>query len=916
MNVGPLLKTPEHLKRQDSNHLSLLVSIILIFLALIYGIYVWNMHVHSELFTIQFHKDATRQLNAVRTSLAAHIKTTKTLGAFFNHAHRITREEFNLFADSLSQTSPNMQALAWAPKVPLAERNEFEQGEIEAISGFQITEIDKNGFLVKAATHTDYYPVYYIEPYATYEPALGFDLASTESNRNVMNQVADSGQLAMIPHAAFFPGREKENILLTFYPIYHLGVWPKDRAQRRKTLKGFVMAVSEIGSMLERAIKQADIPGLDVWIFGAPHGREERLLFTSRANNSAASIHPLTSSDFHYEQIFDMGGYQWRIISAPLITTPVIHHPTYYYLQLGLLGAFIFGVGLLHIRQIQRNASSLKKAKISLNSAVSRLRENESTLKNHQRDLTNAYEQANLERTRLADAIESVDSAIAIFDADECLINCNSKFLNTYPEIRDKISHGISYKTLLEEYFSAANLNSLTNKSRDAWVDIWLNNFRQHQNGVVTQYNDVWLLISDYLTSEGGTVSLRSDITPIKNAEIEIQALNRTHSLLSRSSISLAKAADEQSLLSTFCENATRIGGYHTSMVLYAPNDDATSIQLKAISVSGDKDSAEMKNTDPHKSPLDTSLSEIAIDTQQTVVMNNLKDKNYEASSTTQNTPPVYQSMIAFPLKVDAAVIGCFSIYSTEQNSFNEQEQKLLQELAEILYSGIATMRARAAREQRRLQFKNEVEKNERKRIAATLHDGVAQTMQAVNLNLKSMRTLVRQEQELPPELLNSIIGSVEVTINDLREISHNLRPVFLEKMGIVDAIRHHCSELSAQGEIVIHVSGDVQNSELNPVSKEQCFISFREALNNALKHAGATHIDVVFENRAPGLFSIQIRDNGRGFNIDHDLRRPSGLGLSMMSERMQSVSGEAEIISSSDKGTIVKLTVPTAYLI
>jgi signal transduction histidine kinase len=575
------------------------------------------------------------------------------------------------------------------------------------------------------------------------------------------------------------------------------------------------------------------------------------------------------------------------------------------------IGVLITGTIIWYLEKKRKYTSRLMKSNRSLDHAIGRLRRNEAILKTSEYKLKTALQSTELERSRLKDAIESLEAAIAIYDADERLIICNQKYRETYHEVAHMILPGVLYREMLEKYFTAAKIDSLTNTSINAWVDKWLKNFRQHKAGEIQRLHDHWLLISDYPTSEGGVVSLRYDITSIKEAERQIHSLNRTHAVLSRSSSSLARAVDEKSLLSAFCDNVVEIGGYSLSMVFYAQQDSSASINLVAKAGDIDAKFDVSSVTQLNRDYADPYASEIAINTEQTIVINNLKKKSRNSSWKNQKIHQAYQSMIALPLKVNEEIIGCFTICSIDKKAFNKEEVSLLEELAEILSLGIVTMRARSAREQKMLRFKNEVERNERKRITATLHDGVAQTMQAVNLNLKSVRIQVGNEQRETVDFLSRIIDNIGSVIEELRTISHDLRPLFLERMGLEEAIKYHCSELSLHNEIHFHISSNNHNLELNEINKEQCFLSFREALNNTIKHAQATRVDITMKTLASDLFSIQIRDNGVGFHTDHKFNLPSGLGLSMISERIQSIGGHAVIRSSPGNGTIVTLIVP-----
>jgi len=220
-------------------------------------------------------------------------------------------------------------------------------------------------------------------------------------------------------------------------------------------------------------------------------------------------------------------------------------------------------------------------------------------------------------------------------------------------------------------------------------------------------------------------------------------------------------------------------------------------------------------------------------------------------------------------------------------------------------------LRARSAHERKVRLLREEVERDTRKRIAASLHDGVAQTAQAVNLGLKRLRSLAVPGQELPPDLLDTAIRDVGEIIGELRKVSHELRPLFLERMGLIDAVRYYCGELAERAEIDVRFIAQDLSVELGQRVKEQCFLVVREALTNAVKHASASRIDVMLEVFASETLTLRIADDGVGFDPKLELNSPGGLGLSMMSERADSIGGNTSIHSAPDLGTTVTISVP-----
>ena len=97
----------------------------------------------------------------------------------------------------------------------------------------------------------------------------------------------------------------------------------------------------------------------------------------------------------------------------------------------------------------------------------------------------------------------------------------------------------------------------------------------------------------------------------------------------------------------------------------------------------------------------------------------------------------------------------------------------------------------------------------ERRRLARELHDGVVQAMLAIKLGLEMLRARVRRGQPLAEEKLTSIVDETSSAIDELRRVSHDLRPEALEHMSIQEAMKWHAGKLQESSGVTIAVSGD-----------------------------------------------------------------------------------------------------------
>jgi PAS domain S-box-containing protein len=197
----------------------------------------------------------------------------------------------------------------------------------------------------------------------------------------------------------------------------------------------------------------------------------------------------------------------------------------------------------------------------------------------------------------------------------------------------------------------------------------------------------------------------------------------------------------------------------------------------------------------------------------------------------------------------------------------------------------------------------------ERARIARELHDDVGQRLASFSITLGTLR---RRLPGAPQPVHDELAGLQRETVtlgNDLRLLSHELHPALLEHLGLVDALRRRCEEVSAESGVTVAL--DV-TSELGQVPDEVALCLYRvaqEALRNVVNHAQARSARVEL-SRQNGRVAMRIADDGRGFEPGTAAGR-RGLGLISLDERVRMLAGTLGIESAPHIGTIVSVTVP-----
>ncbi|SFD39953.1 sensor histidine kinase [Flavobacterium phragmitis] len=185
-------------------------------------------------------------------------------------------------------------------------------------------------------------------------------------------------------------------------------------------------------------------------------------------------------------------------------------------------------------------------------------------------------------------------------------------------------------------------------------------------------------------------------------------------------------------------------------------------------------------------------------------------------------------------------------------------------------------------------------EEIERKRIARDLHDGLGSMLSGLKMHLNIAD---RENKENSPNI-NEMLND---SIKELRNISQNLMPESLMKLGLEHALKDLCASHSTS-ETVIELQYLIKKSSVPEHFKVMIFRIIQELLNNALKYAKATEI-LVSCSQNKDVYFITVEDNGIGFNIQHAEKR-EGMGLRNIKNRVAFLNGKLEIDSEIGKGT------------
>ncbi|MBX9852236.1 MAG: hypothetical protein K2X86_10835 [Cytophagaceae bacterium] len=212
--------------------------------------------------------------------------------------------------------------------------------------------------------------------------------------------------------------------------------------------------------------------------------------------------------------------------------------------------------------------------------------------------------------------------------------------------------------------------------------------------------------------------------------------------------------------------------------------------------------------------------------------------------------------------------------------TLNEREIKLIRERASALMEG---------------------QENERKRITRELHDGIGQLLTATKLRAE----LIEDQDDIKSEI-KSLINE---TITEVRRLSYNILPGVLVDFGLGAALKDFCENVKKYSGLKINFTCQQQteNSNVNFEIRVAVFRIIQEALNNIIKHAQATIVDLNIIEKENEI-AINLKDNGKGFDKE---QKSKGFGLLNMNERANLLNGSFIIRSNPGSGTSIEIKIP-----
>ena len=270
------------------------------------------------------------------------------------------------------------------------------------------------------------------------------------------------------------------------------------------------------------------------------------------------------------------------------------------------------------------------------------------------------------------------------------------------------------------------------------------------------------------------------------------------------------------------------------------------------------------------------------------------------------------RSGMCVPLRAGLRNYGAIVVGSMNENAYSKADLAQLAALAR--FATIAIQNAQLYQDLREERDKIiSAEENVRKELSRDLHDGPAQSLAAIAMNVEYIKRLLKEEPDRVIGELDTLEGLARKTAWDVRTMLFELRPIILETQGLVPTLEQYVQRFPDTEPLKVHLDTGGFDQRLDPKVETTVFTIMQEAVNNARKHAKGKNIWLRLTQQGDKLVA-SVQDDGVGFDlkaIQSSYEKRGSFGLLNMQERAELIGGGTEIRSAQGKGTAVIITVP-----
>jgi signal transduction histidine kinase len=359
----------------------------------------------------------------------------------------------------------------------------------------------------------------------------------------------------------------------------------------------------------------------------------------------------------------------------------------------------------------------------------------------------------------------------------------------------------------------------------------------------------------------------------------------------------ISSSLDQDQLLRALYEQITRIAPTDFYVIaLYDGDTNTVSIELNVD---------EGVHYPKEQYVLDRGLLQLIIHERQTLRFDSLTDekKRLDVEVIPAGSPKINHGWLGVPMLYGEKVVGAIVVGSYQRAAFDERHQQTLTSIAN--QAAVALENARLYRQARQFAVLEE-----RQRLARDLHDAVTQTLFSASLIAEALPPVWEADQGEGRQLLRELRQLNRGALAEMRTLLMELRPAALADAALGDLLRQLGEAVT--GRTGLSVTVEVAGPCTLPSEVHVALYRItQEALNNVVKHAFASHVNVTLDcirypTTGKQRIELRVSDDGRGF--DPNTVSTDRLGLGIIRERAQAVGASATIDTEVGRGTAVSV--------
>lgn len=437
-----------------------------------------------------------------------------------------------------------------------------------------------------------------------------------------------------------------------------------------------------------------------------------------------------------------------------------------------------------------------------------------------------------------------------------------------------------------------------------------------------------WLVTHDDQGRPKQAVGTCRDITDQKLAEARIERLNRVHAVLSGIDHVIVREKDPGSMLAAACRIAVEKGRFQMAWIAQPVPNGQLAISAHAGVPRDVLDTIErvLRNKDHQL----YSLARQALVTGEHQVVNDIARDPRTAGWGSAALWHGCLAVASLPLIAEGMTVGTLNLCADQRHAFDDDEIRLLDGLASEIAFALEVYRRDAERHlaeaalrtsEARLRESltelhevstrlNDVREQERARMARDIHDHLGQALTALKMDLMEVkRRIASGDAKAVDDRLNEMAELIDSSTNDVRRVAAELRPVILDDLGFVLAIKAYLVDVERRANLKCVLATDLSDLPIAADRATALFRILQEALTNALRHAAAGRVVVTLTADAHTV-RLVIHDDGRGITAAEQ-RNPRAIGLVGMRDRARLFGGVVAVTGGPGEGTTVAAQMP-----